>query len=1090
MDDYGGLAKSSDTSYPASSSCEQPARSANDADLFSKPTNANPPVRQTIQIQPLIDPSTHSNNDCLETTNSSTITDHGHGSVPPNNHDRLSSEGKSKQVTRTGQSAQVNAPEVASLDIDLNSARNKRRRLSGSEELNLTSETSSEAWLVQLHEAAYGRPRRTTLARSNLIDECRTTGTETTSLPLSAQDPGHHPAKEQTTVTDASTPEAGSLEMPFTQRSPPSKNMLKLRADGKLSSPKSRNRVGGSSKKKRSNEKLELAGNHKVVVIQYGSNEESRNYIGHKIQFILSEGVKGRDFVAEAPAEPPQLAKTASSSPPKPTHPFFLGNAAVKQARGVRAVIESKRTSTSTVGSDSEHDSHISPMKVIENQRQPDPFSRSTDSRTSFVGRGPTGAFRNPGGLEPAWPAKDAMHIRGLEPIRDGTSVAHADRPKGQVKLKGSLVRIPSNEDIVLSLASQLRIGERRAMVESSNTPNVLRVPQREVITGTQLQVLSCREVSTRLHAYHHASEVDLGRPVRTTSNNAHPAVSRLFSDIPTSLTAFDRAQCESYSWVHKYAPKRAEEVLQPGREAILLRDWLRNLTIEATDPAGADGQPARASSASAKRPVRDDGGPQTAKRRKRRKRAELLDGFVVSSDDESNEMDELTGPEDENEDITRGSGFTQKRTVLRTGDIRESLKGAGAATKLSNAVLISGPHGCGKTAAVYAAAKELGFEVFELNPGSKRSGKDIMDKVGDMARNHLVHHASERGGRHEGGLMETDSTSHGSNIAQGRPITDSFAKMRGMAKRKALATHRDLKPKSKPDTKPKQHASPKQSLILLEEVDILFDEDRQFWATVLGLIAQSKRPVIMTCNDESLVPLNQMSLHAILRFTHPACDPAADYLLLLAASEGHILGRSAVLALYKSKDSDLRASITELSFWCQMAIGDKKGGLEWILERWPVANDSGDPDQRSRVVSKDTYLKGMGWFDRDNAYGQERSLKERNVELLLEAWWNWGIGTENLLRCENINAQSMEDPEARDDLGKASLRALKDCERLADAASATDLFGSPGLPTGYQVCWYPLIVETFVNMHRRYLILRSLKSQRKYVVISLKGTP
>uniref|UniRef100_A0A4X2KSK6 ATPase AAA-type core domain-containing protein n=1 Tax=Vombatus ursinus TaxID=29139 RepID=A0A4X2KSK6_VOMUR len=57
----------------------------------------------------------------------------------------------------------------------------------------------------------------------------------------------------------------------------------------------------------------------------------------------------------------------------------------------------------------------------------------------------------------------------------------------------------------------------------------------------------------------------------------------------------------------------------------------------------------------------------------------------------------------------------------------------------LCNTVLITGPPGVGKTAAVYACAQELGFKIFEVNASSQRSGRQILSQLKEATQSHQV---------------------------------------------------------------------------------------------------------------------------------------------------------------------------------------------------------------------------------------------------------------------------------------------------------------------------------------------------------------
>ncbi|CAZ85346.1 unnamed protein product [Tuber melanosporum] len=614
-------------------------------------------------------------------------------------------------------------------------------------------------------------------------------------------------------------------------------------------------------------------------------------------------------------------------------------------------------------------------------------------------------SLRNSGAVGPPWPSKYNCHVRG--PSEEG-SIVH--RLEGELvlkerKLKDAVVAISPEEDILRQFTSHLDINAQREDMLSADyherrfreIPCDIRLPKRVVTTGIKFQEAVRERVAARLpHPNNSALELPRSRENSVSSISSggletrpHQALLNLYDRLGRELSAFDKDECESQAWEAKYAPTSSSEVLQIGKEPRILKDWLVALKVENVGTGsnnqkqGTKGKKKHSLGAAA-------GKAATRRKKKRKKDDDELAGFIIDSEEEQNEMDEITDPEDTDYSTIPGV----KKSTIRAGD-----KGTDSPSgilrepdRLVNAVVISGPNGCGKTATVYAVAKEVGFTVFEVSPGAKRGGKDILDLVGEMTRNHLVH-----------------QTKAGASAS-----ATSFFKSKIGNKAQA---EEDLQ----------LNKSQQQSLLLLEEVDLLFDEDKQFWSTVLSLIAQSKRPVVMTCNDEGLLPIDLLSLHAVLRLTPPPMDLIVDHLLLICANEGHMLRREAVMTLVKATGRDLRASLMELEFWCRMGVGDRKGGLDWMLVRWPSGSDRDENGNVLRVISRNTYRKGMDWILR----GASDEAKWNDV------WEKWGV-----------DVGSGEDKELKDfstGFGE-DLQSLEIWDDYAEAMSSVDMCAGSGM--------------------------------------------
>lgn len=745
-------------------------------------------------------------------------------------------------------------------------------------------------------------------------------------------------------------------------------------------------RKKGRSKKPHSDEEAKS----KIIVISYGSGKTPSSEVGVKIKSILS-GVKVAASFTETVLTDVKDIKDKISRKGNGVDIVPWWKTAKKKAPIPEEAQDPLKPQQASQGRRSSLSKPPSPSKVLSTFGRP----RSNEIKQSPLILGGFGnapkAPKFPGAIEPAWPWSGMVHVRGErdEECLNGLSADTVDGVSNKKGGKYKAIGITKDEDIINDLIAELQIDETINTIQDLHIddftpiPPCLRLPTKHLETGINLQHRVRKELVSKLSkaATNEDSSDDEIQEPDAKRSKAHPALTNVYKSIATSLSSFDMAECVNQSWTQKYAPKSAEEVLQTGREAFVLKEWLQKLTVMSVESGSTESKLTKRSSAKAEIPG------------KRKRKSKKLDGFVISSGEEDDSMDELTEAEDG--DFLGGPDLV-KKTVLRSSDI--SAKGTKDSKRVTNAVVMSGPHGCGKSATVFAVAKELGFEVFEINPSSKRSGKEVMDKVGDMTRNHLVQRSqkdkiSTNVDNDEERLFDTVVD----DIKSGRQgAMNSFFKTK-------LPTHQGskvnvvgtdvVKSQAGKDTVvprgPPKHQ--KQSLILLEEVDVLYEEDRGFWQTIMLLISQSKRPIIMTCNDEAAVPIAALSLYAIIRFAAAPTDLAVDYMLLIAANEGHAIRREAVRALYESRGSDLRGSLTELEFWCQFAIGDRKAGMEWFYPRLPVGSDTDDHGSKFRVVSEGTYQTGMGWLCQDNLENQ-RSYLEIEEDTLLESWEGLGI--------------------------------------------------------------------------------------------------
>merc|ERR1719232_365374 len=206
----------------------------------------------------------------------------------------------------------------------------------------------------------------------------------------------------------------------------------------------------------------------------------------------------------------------------------------------------------------------------------------------------------------------------------------------------------------------------------------------------------------------------------------------------------------------------------------------------------------------------------------------------------------------------------------------------------LGNTALIEGPPGSGKTAAVFALAAQMGFNVLEVNASSNRTGKQILSMLSEATQSLQVRRDSD------------------SKVP---------AAMFGKGKKKV---------EEKNDTK-----KMKTALILFEDIDLVIDDlDEGFYSAVNSLASSSKRPMILTTSSPTWLGDGVGSAgEKVLKFSprqfqmrKVGHQELCQHLQMIALIEGYHVSQTDVKKIVAGT-RDVRQSMLQLQLLCNSGV-------------------------------------------------------------------------------------------------------------------------------------------------------------------------
>ncbi|KAL6648410.1 hypothetical protein ACP70R_012634 [Stipagrostis hirtigluma subsp. patula] len=235
-------------------------------------------------------------------------------------------------------------------------------------------------------------------------------------------------------------------------------------------------------------------------------------------------------------------------------------------------------------------------------------------------------------------------------------------------------------------------------------------------------------------------------------------------------------------------------------------------------------------------------------------------------------------------------------------------------ASVCDNVLLITGPVGCGKSATVFACARDQGFNVIEVNTSDMRNGAYVRQKFEEATKSHGLEKWSQedvinppRDDSLDPASRTPDSTEYQNSL--------SCATRTGFDCEQQKIHVGYYLGSNVSDEASKQVIN--KTLILFEDVDTVFDEDRGFISTILKMAETTKWPIILTSNrkDPSLPNLLDQ---LVLDFKYPSSAELLSHVDMICKSEGVEVTIPQLKHIIDISLGDIRRTIMLVQFWYQ----------------------------------------------------------------------------------------------------------------------------------------------------------------------------